>query len=163
MSQIERQNYIIDLYQKLNPELQVTEKTEIKNASIAKICQYNAGAFHRVKEWLETTLAKKESEEKSKLQTQEIIDKDLEEAKTQLSKAFAIMKERSSKYGASWKVIDVRTIAQLIEMKMNRISQLGEYNTKTEDEMIDTINYACFALLKLKKNKNQPFSNSSKI
>jgi len=67
----------------------------------------------------------------------------------QQKKAFDLMMSRNKKYGDSWKVLSIQSIANLCEMKMNRIAKLGEIDAKTEDEFFDIINYACFALIKL--------------
>ena len=58
------------------------------------------------------------------------------------------MCERNEKYGDSWKRLTVASTANLIEMKMNRLVQLG-IDPKTEDEFIDTACYAIFGLMKL--------------
>lgn len=68
-----------------------------------------------------------------------------------------LMISRNKKYGDSWKVLSVQSIANLCEMKLNRIAKLGEVDAKTEDELIDTLNYMVFGLIKLKewkKSKN---------
>jgi predicted nucleic acid-binding Zn-ribbon protein len=67
-----------------------------------------------------------------------------------LDTAFMLFEERNEKYGNSWEVLTIQSTANLIEMKMNRIATLG-IETKTEDEFIDTINYAVMGILKLKK------------
>lgn len=67
---------------------------------------------------------------------------------------FALMQGRNKKYGDSWKVLSVQSLANLCEMKLNRISQLGEKAPKTEDELIDVINYCTFALIKLDEQKH---------
>lgn len=77
--------------------------------------------------------------------------RDAKQFKVILNSCYKLMLERNKSYGVSWKVLTVKSIANLIEMKMNRISQLNEGNIKIEDEFRDVINYACFALLKLKK------------
>ncbi len=58
------------------------------------------------------------------------------------------MMSRNKKYGSSWRVLSIQSIANLIEMKMNRVAKLGEVDAKTLDEFSDVANYACFALLK---------------
>ena len=39
-------------------------------------------------------------------------------------------------------------------MKLNRIAKLWDIDAKTEDELIDTINYCVFALIKLNEKRN---------
>lgn len=64
------------------------------------------------------------------------------------------MLQRNEKYGQSWKILDISTIAQLCQMKLYRIGKL-ELDPKTEDEFIDVINYCYFALIKIKNIKSK--------
>ncbi len=65
-------------------------------------------------------------------------------------KAKSIFAERMSSYGNSVNEIDVHTIVGLMRMKLYRIYQEG-LTPKAEDELLDTINYAIFALSRIKK------------
>lgn len=76
---------------------------------------------------------------------------DMKLAKEEFDRCFELMKSRNKAYGNSWKVLSVQAIANLMEMKMNRIAKLGEIDTKVLDEFQDCANYAIFALLKLRK------------
>lgn len=63
-----------------------------------------------------------------------------------------LFEERNKKYGDSYEVLDVHSIAKLCEMKMNRISNM-EGNAKIEDEFMDTINYAIIGIYKHRSQK----------
>ncbi len=74
---------------------------------------------------------------------------DLEAVKLILGACVTLMEERNLKYGDSWRVLTIPSVANLIEMKMHRIANLPAGAPKTRDEFMDTINYACMGLLKL--------------
>lgn len=71
-----------------------------------------------------------------------------------LDSCYKLMLSRNKKYGNSWQVLSIPTIANLIEAKMNRISKLG-LDAKIEDEFIDAINYSVFGLIKLYESKHK--------
>ena len=71
-----------------------------------------------------------------------------------LKECYEVMMSRNKSYGQSWRVLSVKSIANLIEMKMNRISQLPEGAPKAVDEFRDVLNYSCFALMKLREKKD---------
>lgn len=58
---------------------------------------------------------------------------------------------RNQQYGDTVDVVDVHTVVGLCIMKLTRIYQLGVENTKSRDELIDSLNYIVFALEKLDK------------
>lgn len=60
----DRIDYVVRMYKKLNPELDVTSKTTIKNTTIEELCKFDGGPYQRIKKWLEGKL-----EEKPVLQT----------------------------------------------------------------------------------------------
>lgn len=64
-----------------------------------------------------------------------------------VGKAKSIFEERQTSYGNSIDEIDIHTIVGLMRMKLFRIYKEG-VKPKTEDELLDTINYAVFALNK---------------
>lgn len=134
MDQRERMEYIITLYQKINPEMKVDGDTTIKNTPIWKLCQTDGGPYQRIKAWLEKNVPQ---------------PKDLFEEI--LTECISVMRERNKSYGESWRVMSIESMANLCEMKLNRVSKLGTDNAKTKDELIDTINYCTFALIKLKE------------
>lgn len=68
-----------------------------------------------------------------------------EEYESIVSKAKAIFEERQTSYGNSVDEIDIHTVVGLMRMKMFRLYKEG-IQPKTEDELLDTINYAVFAL-----------------
>lgn len=70
-----------------------------------------------------------------------------------LERALMIMKERNEQYGSSWKKLSIKCIAQIAEMKLNRIARLGN-NAKSADEFIDAINYSIFGLMRLQMDKD---------
>ena len=53
------------------------------------------------------------------------MNEDMKKAKKLFNKCFALMCERNEKYGDSWKKLTIQSVANLIEMKMNRLVQLG--------------------------------------
>ena len=59
-----------------------------------------------------------------------------------------IILDRNEKYWDSWKVLSIQSLANLCEMKLNRIAKLW-VDAKTEDELIDVINYCVFGYLKI--------------
>jgi len=135
-TQKERAAYIVELYQKLNPEKKITSNTEIKNTTIWRLCETNGGPFQRIKSWCETKVNELEGHE------------DINLFKQESDKNFELFRSRHIKYGDSWKVLSVQSIANLIEMKMHRISNMQDLDPKVEDELRDVANYACFGLLK---------------
>ena len=78
------------------------------------------------------------------------LNRDMRQAEKQFDRCFKLMKSRSESYGSSWKVLQLQSIANLIVMKMHRVSHLDELDAKVEDEFIDAACYAVFGLLKLK-------------
>lgn len=140
----ERVELLTSYWQKLNPEIQVDSQTTIRNATIEKIC-WSDGAFQRMTDWCEKKLQEKEQIVLKK-------EDDVEQFRQILSEAFQIVKGRNQKYGDSWKVLSIQGLANLAEMKMHRIANLGE-DAKTYDEFIDTINYCIFGIIKLKNKK----------
>ena len=67
------------------------------------------------------------------------------------SKARDIFVSRKSSYGNSVNEIDVHTIVGLMRMKLFRIYNEG-LTPNAEDELLDTINYAVFALSRVSKD-----------
>ena len=134
-----RVQYVMEMYQKINPNEEITSQTKIKGTTIEKLCEFDAGGYQRVKMWCEDKLNSRER------------DSEIEIIAKEFQRCFQLMKSRNEKYGNSWKVLSVPSIANLIEMKMNRIAKLGAEAPKTEDELMDSINYAIFALLKFTK------------
>lgn len=142
-NQLERADYIVGLYRVIMNDSNINSNTKIKNTTIWKLCETNGGPFQRIKKWCE------EKVEINKLKVNESDGEDMSSAFEQFVKCFELMKSRNKSYGSSWKVLSVQSIANLIEMKMNRIAQLGEIDAKSLDEFQDCANYAVFALMKL--------------
>lgn len=80
--------------------------------------------------------------------------KELKKAKKYTDECLSLMESRNKSYGDSWKVLSVQSIANLIEMKMNRVARLGSVEAKTKDEFMDCINYGLMGLIKLENEKN---------
>ena len=68
-----------------------------------------------------------------------------------VNKARSIFKQRRSSYGNSVNEIDLHTIVGLMRMKLFRIYNEG-LTSNTTDELLDTINYAVFALSRVGKD-----------
>ena len=62
-------------------------------------------------------------------------------------KAKDIFEERQKKYGNSVDEVDMHTIVGLMKMKLHRI-YTKDILDKTEDELLDCINYCIFSLEK---------------
>lgn len=90
-----------------------------------------------------------EVKKKREKQDQEKENEDMSEAEKIYNEAFELMKSRNLKYWDSWRVLSIQSIANLCEMKLHRISNLDKLEPKIYDELIDTLNYMVFALLKL--------------
>lgn len=132
-----RISYMIKLLQNISDET-ITRSTEIKGASIEKLCEFAGGGYYRVIRWLES-------------KQKDDADKDL----TPLYKECRdLMKSRNEKYGDSWRVLTIQSVANLIEMKMTRIANMKETNLdpKIEDEFIDAVNYAIMGLHKFRNH-----------
>ena len=70
MNELERAEFLIELYQELNPDAVVTGDTVIRGTSINKLAQTNAGGYNRVKNWL---MAKASTKTQQKPKTQRAI------------------------------------------------------------------------------------------
>jgi len=75
--------------------------------------------------------------------------------KEEFDECFNLMKARSLKYGDSWKDARLSSLVDYAIMKYKRVSEMVlqpvENRQKIESDLRDMINYAIFALLKLKK------------
>ena len=81
-------------------------------------------------------------------------DQELRKNATEIQKnALELMMWRNVKYWDSWKVLTIQSLANLCEMKLHRIARLWEMEAKTEDELIDVMNYCVFGLMKLEELK----------
>lgn len=150
------------LLQNITPDEVVEPETKIKGTPIKKLCEYNAGGYQRVIAWLESQQPKEEGNIKTaaellKTEASTVLTNEMDVMETLSKDAHNVMTERSKKYGDSWKVLTIQSIANLIEMKMNRIANMRNENLdpKIEDEFIDAINYAKMGLYKYKKTKNE--------
>jgi hypothetical protein len=63
----------------------------------------------------------------------------------------ALVISRNEQYGDTVDVVDIHTLVGLCIMKLSRIYQLGVANTKSRDELIDSINYLVFCIEKLNR------------
>lgn len=150
MNKQNRINYIIDLYQKMSGE-PADFTTKINNASINSICMYEGPAYFRVKNWLEKKIGEKvQTEKKGELD----IDKDIKAFHDTLKECLELARERMPKYGNSWRILDIKSLALLMMMKLDRIAELGENNAKTKDELQDVVNYATFSLIRFNEKNN---------
>lgn len=143
-----RIQYIVEMYKKIYPHINVTEETLIKGTSIKTLCKTDGGPYQRIRKWCEDKLKTLTPTEVKKEENQ-----DMFLAKEQYNRCFDLMKSRNVKYGDSWKVLTVQSIANLCEMKLHRIANMDTKNLdpKIEDELMDTANYMIFALIKLKQ------------
>lgn len=79
-------------------------------------------------------------------------ERDLNNASMLMKECLDLMQSRNVKYWSSWKVLTIQSIANLCEMKLNRIAKMTneKLDPKIEDEFMDTVNYCIFALMKFK-------------
>ena len=108
--------------------------------------------------WYERYINRAQKKIKEKREVDVKIDDDMKLAWEVFREAFDLMKGRNKKYGDSRKVMNIQAIANLCEMKLNRIAQLGTLDTKVRDEFLDIINYGIFALITL--NTQEKLLNS---
>lgn len=143
--------YLVELYRQIYPEaVDVCSVTKINNATIDSICHKGEEAYFRVRNWLEAQVGKiVQKEKKGELDA----EGDIQKFNKVLKDCYELMQGRMTKYGNSWRTMDIRGIAFLIMMKMDRVAEFGEDNPKVLDEFQDTINYAIFALIKLNEKK----------
>lgn len=57
---IDRINYILSMYRKINPDQIWNKESKIKGTTIASLCEWGGPGYERVKKWCENTLADKE-------------------------------------------------------------------------------------------------------
>jgi hypothetical protein len=142
MNKSERMDYIVKMFQQLNPEEKITSDTIIRGTPIWKLCNSDGGPYQRIKTWCEKKITEKKLIEEE--------NDDMLKAKKEYDKCFDLMKSRNKKYGDSWKVLTIQSIANLCEMKLHRIANMNnqDLDPKIEDELRDTANYMIFALIK---------------
>ena len=153
MDKIQRIEYICEMYRKVYSEAEdVSNMTKINNATIDSICNFEGPAYFRVRNWIEKKVGEIiQKEKKGELD----VEGDIQKFHKELKNCYELMQGRMDKYGNSWRIMDIRSIATLIMMKMDRISELGEDNAKTRDELVDSINYCTFALIKFNEKQNE--------
>lgn len=142
-------NDVLDLYYQATGQQKTPQDVWAKNTTFEQIAFSRDWCFERFCNWAQKKI-------KEKRATQKNLDKDAERIREVFKEAYELMMSRNKKYWDSWKVMDVQAIAALCEMKLNRIAQLGELEAKTADELIDTLNYMVFALIKHKEQMNTP-------
>lgn len=101
--------------------------------------------------WFERFVNRAQKKIKEKKELTQTLDEDMIKIKAIYKSTYELLQSRNQKYWDSWKVMTVQAIASLCEMKLNRISQLGEVEAKTKDECEDVLNYMVFALFLLQK------------
>ena len=140
----ERIAYMVTLLKRVGDE-GASSETKIKGATVERLCEYPGGGYFRVIRWLE----KQASELKQENSTEENLT-------PYYKKCRDLMMSRNKKYGDSWRVLTIQSVANLIEMKMNRIANMKneDLDPKIEDEFIDTVNYAIMGLYKYNHDKN---------
>lgn len=76
---------------------------------------------------------------------------DMEEIKRQFDKCFELIKSRNKKYGDSWRILNIPSLANLCEMKLHRISNMNTKNLdpKVLDEIMDVACYMIFGMIKI--------------
>lgn len=143
----ERLAKLINLFSKIEG-VKVTGDYVVRGTSLKKLAETNGGGYQRVLKWAEGKVPKKTPEP-----TPLPVGPEMMEMKNQLKGAWEVMVGRNAKYGDSWKVLSIPSMANLIEMKMHRIANMTEkeLNPKIIDEAVDAINYSAMILYKLKE------------
>ena len=144
-----RINDVLDLYYQATGELKQPNDVWAKNTTFEKIAFSRDGAYERFCNRAQKKIAERRASKKN-------LAWDAEKIKEVFNEAYRLMMSRNQKYWDSWRVMDVQAIAALCEMKLNRIAQLWELEAKTADELIDTLNYMVFALIKFREQMNTP-------
>ena len=141
----DRLNRLISLFSKIEG-VKVTEDYIVRGTSLRKLAETNGGGYQRVLKWAEGKVPKKASEP-----APIPVNPEMQELKMIHKHCWEVMNGRNQKYGSSWKVLTIQSIANLIEMKMTRIANMAEQNLdpKLVDEFVDASNYAVMALKKL--------------
>lgn len=142
-----RLNDVLDLYYQATGETKSPQDVWAKNTTFEKIAFSRDWAYERFVNWAQKKIAERRATKKN-------LAWDAEEIRKVFNEAYQLMMSRNQKYWDSWKVMSVQAIASLCEMKLNRIAQLWELEAKTADELIDTLNYMVFALIKHKQYMN---------
>lgn len=143
----DRLNKLISLFSKIEGT-KITGDYVVRGTSLRKLAETNGGGYQRVLKWAESKIPKKAPEP-----TPLPVPPEMQEMKNQLKAAWEVMLGRNAKYGDSWKVLSIPSMANLIEMKMHRIANMNEkeLNPKIIDEAVDAINYSAMMLYKLKE------------
>jgi len=148
----ERLSKLISLFSKIEG-VKISGDFQVKGTTLRKLAETNGGGYQRVLKWAEGKVGSKVSRMTSEAETPAQIDPEMMEMKNQLKGAWEVMVGRNTKYGDSWKVLSIPSMANLIEMKMHRIANMTEkdLNPKIIDEAVDAINYSAMILFKLKE------------
>jgi len=102
-----------------------------------------------------------ESPNDSNNQIENLFDNYLTEAKN-------LMENKNHDYGEAWRNMRISSLTDIILMKLMRVKQIEDNEGKTfvseglDANYFDIINYAVFALIKLKENKNYLSANPIK-
>jgi len=144
----ERLSKLISLFSKIEG-VKISGDYQVRGTTLRKLAETNGGGYQRVLKWAEGKAYPK------KVVGPElpVISEEMLEMKNQLKGAWEVMVGRNTKYGDSWKVLSIPSMANLVEMKMHRIANMTEkeLNPKIIDEAVDAINYAAMILFKLKE------------
>lgn len=145
----ERLAKLISLFSKIEGA-RVTGDYVVRGTSLKKLAETNGGGYQRVLRWAESKVPKSKKDPEP---TSLPVPPEMAEMKNQLKAAWEVMLGRNAKYGDSWKVLSIPSMANLIEMKMHRIANMTEkeLNPKIIDEAVDAINYSAMILYKLKE------------
>lgn len=138
----ERLSKLIKLFSEIEGT-KVTGDYIVRGTSLRKLAETNGGGYQRVLKWAESKV--------TPIETPAPINPDMLLLKAIHKHCWEVMNGRNQKYGDSWKVLSIQSIANLIEMKMHRIANMTEQNLdpKVVDEFVDASNYATMALQKL--------------
>lgn len=148
----ERLEYLIKLFQQLEPEIIITSEFKVRGTSLENLAKTNAGGYQRVVRWAEDKVAELPiKKEVVPEHNDPILEQDMQEIQDFFAACAKTFWERGLKYGHSWKTLSAESTANLIEMKANRATKMGARNAKSLDEAMDMANYAAMLHIKLSK------------
>lgn len=151
-----RLEYLINGLKKIegqnNKDVIIDKDTKLRGTTLEKLSLYNGPAFNRVSSWI-----------KEKLDEIGTPNQPTETTlfRNKMQECFDLFKSRNNKYGDSWKVLSLQSVANLIEMKMHRVANMStqQIDPKIKDEFQDSVNYAVMGLLKLKEIYDKSHDN----
>lgn len=70
-----------------------------------------------------------------------------------LERCRSLMEKKNHDYGEAWRDMSLIGIDDEIIVKLVRCKELADHNKNSDDNILDIVNYAIFALILIKENK----------